>query len=69
MITKAVPISTRVVICYVMKQASRFEFGKKSKETDTTASSEFPKGRKAIVEQILATEELNKSKRAALQES
>ena len=38
-------------------------------ETETTTWSEFPKGRKAIVEQILASEKRNKSKRAGLCES
>ena len=33
----------------------------KSMETETTTWSEFPKGGKAIVEQILASEERNKS--------
>ena len=33
-------------------------------ETETTTRSEFPNGGKAIVEQILASEEINKSKRA-----
>ena len=37
-------------------------------ETETTWS-EFPNGGKAIVEQILASEERNKSKRAGLWES
>ena len=35
-------------------------------EPETTTSSEFPNGGKAIVEQILASEEINKSKRAGL---
>ena len=38
-------------------------------ETETTAWSEFPDGGKAIVEQILVSEEINKSKRAGLWES
>ena len=38
-------------------------------ETETTTWSEFPNGGKAIVEQILASEEINKSKRAGLWES
>ena len=38
-------------------------------ETEKTAWSEFPNGGKAIVEQILASEERNKSKRAGLWES
>ena len=38
-------------------------------ETKTTTWSEFPNGVKAIVEEILASEERNKSKRAGLWES
>ena len=38
-------------------------------ETETTTSSEFPNGGKAIVEQILASEERNNSKWAGLLES
>ena len=40
------------------------EFDGKSMETETKTWSEFPNGGKAIVEQILASEEINKSKRA-----
>ena len=50
-------------------RASCFEFIGKSTETETTAWSEFPYGGKAIVEQILASEERNKSKRAGPWES
>ena len=49
--------------------AFHFAFDGKSMETKTTTWSEFPNGGKAIVEQILAPEEINKSKRAALWES
>ena len=38
-------------------------------ETETTTWSEFLNGGKAIVEQILASEEINKSIRAGLWES
>ena len=38
-------------------------------ETETTTWSEFPNGRKAIVEQILALGERNKFKSAELRES
>ena len=48
-------------------RASCFEFIRKSMETETTWS-EFHNGRKAILEQILASEERNKSKRAGLWE-
>ena len=45
------------------------EFDRKPIETETTTWSEFPNGGKAIVEQKLASEERNKSKRAELRES
>ena len=69
MITNTIPISTRKVISYAIKQASRCEFDGESMETETTTQSEFPNGGKAIVEQLLASEERNKSKRAVLRES
>ena len=47
-------------------RASHFEFIGKSVETETTTGSEFPNGGKAIVEQILVSEEINQSKRAEL---
>ena len=49
--------------------ASCCEFVGKSMETETTTWSEFPNGAKAIVEQILSSEERNKSKRAGLWEA
>ena len=49
--------------------ASRCEFDGKSMETETTTWSEFANRGKTIVEQILAPEEINKSKRAGLWES
>ena len=45
------------------------KFDGKSMETETTTWSEFPNGGKVIVEQTLALEERNKSKRAGLWES
>ena len=45
------------------------EFDGKSIETETTTWSEFSNGEKAIVEQILMSEGINKSKRAGLWES
>ena len=45
---------------------SRFKFDGKSMKIETTTLSDFPNGGKAIVEQILASEETNKSKRAGL---
>ena len=58
------PISTRIAISYKMKQAFRSEYDGKSIETETTTRSEFPNGRKAIVVQILSSEERNQFKRA-----
>ena len=48
---------------------SCFELDGKSMKTETKTWSEFSDGGKAIVEQILASEERNKSKREGLQES
>ena len=45
------------------------EFHRTSMETETTIWSEFHNGGKAIVEQILLSEERKKSKRAGLWES
>ena len=49
--------------------ASCCEYDVKSMETETTTWSEFLNGGKAIVEQILASEERKKSKTAGLWES
>ena len=56
MITKTVPISTRIAISNVMKQATHCEYCGKSVETETTTWSEFPSGRNFIAEQILVSE-------------
>ena len=45
---------------------SLFEFDGKSMETDTITWSEFCNEGKGVVEQILASEEINKSKREGL---
>ena len=45
------------VISYVVKQVSSLEFDWKSIETETTTWPEFPNGGKAIVEQVLVSEE------------
>ena len=66
MITKTVPINTRIVISYPMKRKSRFEFDEKSMETETTAQLEVSNRGKANVEQILALEDRNKSIRAGM---
>ena len=41
-------------------RASCFKFDGKSVETETTAWLEFPNGQKAILEQILVSEEINR---------
>ena len=51
------------------KGASRCEFDGKSVGTEITTWSEFPNGKKSIVEQILTSEEINKSERVGLWES
>ena len=50
------------------KGASLCEYDGKLVETETATWSEFPNGGKAIVEQILASEERSKPKRAGLWE-
>ena len=50
------------------KRVFPFDFDRKSVETETATWSEFPNGGKVIVEQILASEEINKSKRTGLWE-
>ena len=50
-------------------RVSHCEFDGKSMETEATTWSEIPNGWKAIVEQILVSEEINKSKRAGLWKS
>ena len=65
-IRKTVPISTRIVKRYVMKWASHVEIDRKSMKTQSTTWSGFPNGGKASIEQILVSEERNKSKRQGL---
>ena len=68
MITKTVPISTRIVISYQRwNRASWWEFERKSLEIDTW--SEFSNGGKVTVQPILTSQERKKSKRAGLRES
>ena len=69
MITEIAPINTRIVISYAMKWDIPLEFDGKSAEFETTTWSEFPNGRKNVVEQILVSEEINKSKRAGVWQS
>ena len=59
MITKTIPISTRIVIRNAMKQGIRCEYNGKSMETETITWSIFLNGGTAIVEQILVSEEIN----------
>ena len=66
MIPKFIPINTRIVKNYVMKQGIPFQVWWKVMETEATTGSEFPNSGKAIVEKILASEERKKSKRAGL---
>ena len=59
MITKTIPISTKIVISYAMKRLwnSCCEFdGKSSMETEITTWSEYPNVWKATVEKILASQ-------------
>ena len=51
------------------KTGHPFEFDEKSVETEITTWSEFTNEWKVIVEQILASEEINQSERARLWES
>ena len=46
--------------------AFRCEYDGKSVETETTTWSEFSNGGKAVVEQIVVSEEINEFKRAGL---
>ena len=50
MITKTIPISTRIVISYVMKRGIPLWIWWKVNETETTTWSEFSNGGKVIVE-------------------
>ena len=61
----------RIVITWAKRwnRVSCYEFYGKSMENETLSWSEFLNGRKAIVEQILLSEEINKSKSAGLWES
>ena len=52
-----------------MKYGSSSEFYGKSMETETTTWSEFPNEEKSIVEQMLVSDDRNRSKRAGLWES
>ena len=65
MITKTIPIGTRIVICYTMKQGIPFwVWWKVNGNWDNMIR--ITNGGKVIVEQILALDERKKSKRAGL---
>ena len=64
MIMKTAPISTKIVRLSDELGHPHCEFDEKLMETATTTWSEFPKGGKAIAEQILASEEMNSKKQA-----
>ena len=64
MITKNVPISTTIVISYSVKWGIPLWIWWKVNGNWDTTWSEVPNGGKVIVEQILASEERKKSKRA-----
>ena len=64
MITKTIEITTKIAISYAMKQGIPFWIWWKVNEN---WDNSFPK--KAITEQILASKETNKSKRAGLWKS
>ena len=49
-----------------MKRGIPFVFEGQSMEIEITAWSEFPNGGEATVEQIVVSEEINKSKKAGL---
>ena len=62
-----IPISTRIVISYVMKRGYPVVSLIESQWKLTQQQNQnFPNGGKAIVEQTLASKEINKSKRAGL---
>ena len=65
-ITKTIPISTKIVISYMMKRGIPFWVWWKVNGNWDKTWSEFPNGGKVIIEQILAAKDRNKSKRARL---
>ena len=58
---EAPSLKTQSAQVIVMKQGIPFGFDKLSMETETEAWSEFPDGEKVVVEQMLASEETDKS--------
>ena len=68
MISKTIPISTRITKSCRMNKSILFQFEEKSVETETIKWSEFSKEAKAAVNQTLGSEEKNKPKRGGLQQ-
>ena len=66
---KAIPLSMRIFISHQWNGVMHLEFIGKLMETETTTWSESASGGKAMVEQILASEQRNKSKRTGPWES
>ena len=69
MIMKTIPISMRIVISYVMKRGILLWIWWKVNENWDNNMIKISQWRENILEQILASEERNKSKRAGLWES
>ena len=69
MITKTILISSRIVISFAMKLGIPSLLIGKLMENGMTAWSEFRNGGEGIVEEILASEEINQSKRPGLWEA
>ena len=68
--TKIIPISTRIVISFAMKRDILFWVcWEVNGNWKTTTQWKFSVGRKTTVEQILLSEEINKSKRTGRCES
>ena len=69
MIPRTVRISMRIVICYAMKGGILFWVYWKINGNWDNSMNRISNGRKAIAEQILVSDERNKSKRSGLWES
>ena len=69
MIKKTIPISTRIVISYPTKWDIPLRiWWKVNGKWDNNMISEFPNGRKVLLEQILVSEEINKPKRITVRD-
>ena len=69
MIMKTIPVSTRIVLSYAMKQDILFWVYQNVNGNCDNNMIRISNGGKAIAEQILASEEINQSKRAGLRVS